>query len=112
MAISPGSMAERGSRVDLTLPLPLAGEVDALARARQVGEIFIQTSASGCLASTPTPALPRKRERGAQRRKPLHSYHRLAVDLAGAGLRQFVDKSARLIATPRRAQDRSMLWKI
>src|SRR6266436_9040635 len=62
------------------LPLPLAGKVDALDRARRVGENSIQTSTFRYLAGTPTPTLPRKRERarsGAsrnpQRRTTVHS---------------------------------------
>src|SRR5216683_1337638 len=45
------------------LPLPLAGEVDVLDRARRVGENSNGLSASGA----PTPALPRKRERERER---------------------------------------------
>jgi hypothetical protein len=50
----------------VTLPLPLAGEVDALDRARRVGEIypFDELRCGG----TPTPTLPRKREREQKRK--------------------------------------------
>jgi hypothetical protein len=47
----------------MILPLPLAGEVDALARARRVGDLYPDFDIH-YLAGTPTPTLPRKRERG------------------------------------------------
>jgi hypothetical protein len=57
----PCQMAET-QRPRSTSPLPLAGEVDALDRARRVGESIHKFQNPLC-GGTPTPTLPRKRER-------------------------------------------------
>jgi hypothetical protein len=47
------------------LPLPLAGEVDALEERGGWGNA---SASAGARGETPTPALPRKRERGKSQR--------------------------------------------
>src|SRR6266481_5162729 len=57
----------------MILPLPLAGEVDALARARRVGEIFIQISTSDIWLAPPPQPSPASGRGGAAAQDPTSS---------------------------------------
>jgi len=65
-------------------PLPLAGEVDALDRARRVGENCVPSDIH-FRCGTPTPTLPRKRER---ERTSVVARHSLLISSALADSRR------------------------